>query len=77
MLLGQMVALAVYYMYFIFLVPVKQVRHWAACLADIIASNLVPRDSGNKVELHLQSDLYYADHSLLNGCSHHLDSTSS
>ena len=42
---------------FIFLVSVKQVRHQATCLADIIASSLVPRDRGNEVELHLQSDL--------------------
>ena len=49
MLLGQMVALAVYYMYFHFLVPVKQVRHQATCLADIIASSLLPRDRGNEV----------------------------
>ena len=61
MSLGQMVALAVYYMYFHFLVPVKQDRHQATCLGDIIASSLVPRDRGNEVELHLQSDLLLTD----------------
>ena len=48
---------SVLHVFSIFLVPVKQVRHQATCLADIIASSLVPGDRGNEVELHLQSDL--------------------